>query len=204
MNNINDAMALVFVSEQTSPTDNVVRSIDVKNTAGSTVVQFETTLHSFDVINRNKRYYLGDNIMDTINNDDEIQTMLRGKRWFGEQDHPSDIYTANKLTPGRMRKIYMPNRSHVILDPKRVGNRLNSVIESSCNDVGQGFRDEVLRGMIPAFSCRALARMENINNRPTVIARKVVTYDWVLYQMDDPAHQTISYHEALSGSHHRY
>ena len=76
----------------------------------------------------------------------------------------------------------MPNRSHVIINPRLKGNLLVSTIESSCNDVGKGFRDEVLRGMVPAFSCRAVARMEMRNGKPTIIISKLITYDWVLYQ----------------------
>lgn len=176
-----DPIADLFVCEQTSPDDNAVSSIDVRKAGGDTVVRFDTTLQSFDVMNRNGRMYLADNVWQAIQTE-ENQTLIRGNRWFGEQDHPFNTTDAGKLTPERMRKIYMPNRSHVIINPRIKGNLLVSTIESSCNDVGKGFRDEVLRGMIPAFSCRAVARMERRNGKPTIIVGKLITYDWVLYQ----------------------
>lgn len=176
-----DPIADLFVCEQTSPIDNTVSSMNVRKAGGDTVVRFDTTLQSFDVMNRNGRMYLADNVWQAIQTE-ENQTLIRGNRWFGEQDHPFNTTEAGKLTPERMRKIYMPNRSHVILNPRIKGNLLVATIESSCNDVGKGFRDEVLRGMVPAFSCRAVARMERRNNKPTIIVGKLITYDWVLFQ----------------------
>ena len=52
-----------------------------------TVARFDTTLQSFDVMNRNGRMYLGDNVWQAIQTE-ENQTLIRGNRWFGEQDHP--------------------------------------------------------------------------------------------------------------------
>ena len=176
-----DPIADLYVCEQTSPIDNTVSSLDVRKAGGDTVARFDTTLQSFDVMNRNGRMYLGDNVWQSIQTE-ENQTLIRGNRWFGEQDHPFNTTESGKLTPERMRKIYMPNRSHVILNPRIRGNLLLATIESSCNDVGKGFRDEVLRGMVPAFSCRAVARMERRNNKPTIIIGKLITYDWVLFQ----------------------
>lgn len=176
-----DPIADLFVCEQTSPADNTVSSLDTRKAGGDTVARFDTTLQSFEVMNRNGRQYLGDNVWSNILTE-ENQTLIRGNRWFGEQDHPFNTTEAGKLTPERMRKIYMPNRSHVIINPRLKGNLLVSTIESSCNDVGKGFRDEVLRGMVPAFSCRAVARMEMRNGKPTIIISKLITYDWVLYQ----------------------
>nr|DAT84350.1 MAG TPA: Prohead core protein serine protease [Caudoviricetes sp.] len=177
-----DSIADLIVCEQTSPLDNTVTSMDVRKVGNETVARFDTNLQSFEIINRNGRMYLGDNIWDRIVHDDEIQTCLRGNRWFGEMDHPFNRIETEKLSQARMRKVDMSNRSHVIINPRIKGNLLKATIESSCNDVGKGFRDEVLRGMIPAFSCRAVARMERRNNKPTVIVGKLVTYDWVLYE----------------------
>lgn len=176
-----DPIADLFVCEQTSPLDNTVSSLDARKAGGETVARFDTTLQSFDVMNRNGRMYLADNVWQAIQTE-ENQTLIHGNRWFGEQDHPFNTTEAGKLTPERMRKIYMPNRSHVILNPRIKGNLLLATIESSCNDVGKGFRDEVFRGMVPAFSCRAVARMERRNGKPTIIVGKLITYDWVLFQ----------------------
>ena len=49
---------------------------------------------------------------------------------------------------------------------------------------------EIIQGLIPAFSCRAIAVLKYINGKPTVVVRKVITYDWVLYPSHKEAHAT--------------
>ena len=83
----------------------------------------------------------------------------------------------------------MENRSHKILRPKIVGNLLQAHIETaSGTDVGTGFAKEIIQGLKPAFSCRAVAVMQMMNGKPTVIIRRLITYDWVLYPSHKEAH----------------
>ena len=58
-----DPIADLYVCEQTSPIDNTVSSLDVRKAGGDTVARFDTTLQSFDVMNRNGRMYLVDHTL---------------------------------------------------------------------------------------------------------------------------------------------
>jgi hypothetical protein len=87
----------------------------------------------------------------------------------------------HKLSEKRIRTIELSRRSHKIRNPRREGNKLYGHIVSAGNEVGKSFANEIIRGMIPAFSCRCFGQMRLIGGKPTIVVRLVVTYDWVLY-----------------------
>lgn len=174
------ADALFYFSEQTSPTDMKI-DYEIKHGPGEDWwVEFDACLHVFELMNRNTRQYLGDNIMDCLNLD-KIQSQLASDDWFGEMDHPYPSIDGQKLSEKRVRTIELSRRSHKIRNPRREGDKLFAHILSSGNDVGKGFANEIIRGMIPSFSCRCFGQMKLINGKPTIVVRLVVTYDWVLY-----------------------
>ena len=87
----------------------------------------------------------------------------------------------------------MPNRSHLIKRPRIIGDELQAHIETCAGtDVGVGFAKDIIQGLKPAFSCRAIASMKLINGKPTVIVRRLITYDWVLYPSHKRAHMISS------------
>lgn len=187
--NLNDYLGFVYIAEETNSADRVVKSLDVVEKGSIFFVSFDSVLHSFEIINRNTRQYLGDNIMECIEKSEKIQACLADNAWFGEQNHPTQVNVNDKLTPERLRDIWMPNRSHKIMRPRRKGNLLEAHIEtSSGTDAGRGFACEIIQGLKPAFSCRAIAYMKMINGKPTVIVRQLITYDWVLYPSHKEAH----------------
>lgn len=96
------------------------------------------------------------------------------------------------LTPERIQAIYMPNRSHLITNPRIVGDTLQAHICTACGtEAGEGMAKEIIGNKLkPAFSCRAIANMKLINNKPTVIVKRVITYDWVLFPSHARAHIT--------------
>lgn len=190
MNNFDSSMGFMYIAEQTTPDDNEIKNVDVVNKNGVFFVRFESCLHSFDVINRNQRQYLGDNIWECLQSE-RIQSYLQDNAWYGEMDHPTQETVNGKLTPERIQAIWMPNRSHKILNPRRKDNLLMADIETaSGTDAGTGFAKEIIQGLKPAFSCRAIAGLKLINNKPTVIVKKVITYDWVLFPSHKEAHIT--------------
>lgn len=185
----NDYLGYVYVAEEANADSRTVTSLDVVDKGSVFFVSFDTVLHSFGVINRNSRQYLGDNVMDSINKSPKIQACLADNAWYGEQNHPMQLTVNDKLTPERLQDIFMPNRSHKIMRPKRVGNLLQAHIETaSGTEAGRGFACEIIQGLKPAFSCRAIAFMQNHNGKPTVFIRKLITYDWVLYPSHKEAH----------------
>lgn len=177
----NQSDALFYFAEQTSPSDMKIQNLDTKKGPGNEWwLEFDACLHVFELMNRNARQYLGDNIMECLQSD-KIQSQLATDDWFGEMDHPYPHIDGQKLSEKRIRTAELERRSHKIRSPHREGDKLFAHIVTASGPVGQGFAGEIVRGMIPQFSCRCFGQMKLVNGKPTIIVRLVVTYDWVLY-----------------------
>lgn len=101
-------------------------------------------------------------------------------------DHPYSHIKNEDLSSERIQTIEMSRRSHKILQPEVHGDILRAKIQTaSGTEAGRGFCDEIIQGLIPSFSCRAIAGIQKLNGEPYVIVRKLITYDWVLY----PSHK---------------
>lgn len=182
-------MGCVFISEKSNMDCRDITGVDVHDKHGVFFVSFDANLHSFDVINRNKRRYLLSNVKSAIEESEKIQSWLADNAWFGEMNHPTQYYKSQELTPERLQDPALENRSHKILRPTFNGNLLQAHIETaSGTDVGVGFAKEIIQGLKPAFSCRAVATMQMIDGKPTVLIRRLITYDWVLYPSHKEAH----------------
>lgn len=178
-------IGLMYISEQVSPEDNVITNLKYTENAGVRYAEFETILQSFRCLNRNGRKYWGPNIADMLLAE-RIVTMLSTNSWYGEMDHPYAQVKNQELSSERIQAIELSRRSHKILRPKVTGDLLRATIQTaSGTEAGRGFCDEIIQGLIPSFSCRALAGIQQINGEPYVIVRKLITYDWVLY----PSHR---------------
>lgn len=171
-----------YFAECTSPDPSEMGPIDYKiqREGDAWWLEFIACLHVFELINRNTRQYLGDNVMEHVFSP-KNKSMMKHNGWFGEMDHPAPIYEDQKLTRKRILNVWMPNRSHKIIDPTRKGNKLFATIQTAAGNVGHGFRDEIVQGHNPPFSCRSTGELVVINNKPTVMVSNVVTYDWVPY-----------------------
>ena len=178
-------IGLMYISEQVSPEDNMITNLKYTENAGVRYAEFETILQSFRCLNRNGRKYWGPNIADMLLAE-RIVTMLSTNSWYGEMDHPYAQVKNQELSSERIQAIELSRRSHKILRPKVSGDLLRATIQTaSGTEAGRGFCDEIIQGLIPSFSCRALAGIQQINGEPYVIVRKLITYDWVLY----PSHR---------------
>lgn len=178
-------LGLFYISEQVSPEDNVVHNLKTNEVAGAQWAEFDTVLQSFRCLNRNGRKYWGPNL-DEMLHAERILTMLSTNAWYGEMDHPYAAHEGEKLSSERIQIIEMSRRSHKILRPEVHGDLLRATIQTaSGTEYGMGFYREIIQGLIPSFSCRALAGIQMINGEPYVICRKLITYDWVLY----PSHK---------------
>lgn len=192
MKPLSDDLGYVYISELTSPDASKVENFDVVEKPNVFYVKFRTCLHSFDVMNRNNRMYDASNIQENLNTE-RIQHYLSHGGWFGEQNHPTAEYSKMELSPQRIQDIDMTNTSHKMLNPKIVGNLLISDVESDAGTAaGMNLARKMVQGFIPGFSCRAIARMELKNGKPYVNVRKIITYDWVLYQSHREAEQDTS------------
>ena len=186
-----DLSTLAFISEQTSYPE------DYKTPFGYTVhdrgnrfyLTFAAILQSFGVLNRNKRMYMAENVMDKINNDPYVVDQLRKNCWCGELDHPSSLYAGQELSMTRIANPDPKISSHFIRSPKLIGNLLEANIQTdSSNENGMNLAIKIVDGkIIPSFSARVLGELKNISGRPTVNIRRLITYDFVLFPSHDVA-----------------
>jgi hypothetical protein len=182
-------MGCVFISEKSNMDCRDITCTEVHDKHGVFYVSFDANLHSFGVINRNGRQYLADNVWKSITESEKIQSLLADNAWFGEMNHPTPYIKGEQFTPERLQNPALENRSHKIMRPRINGNLLQAHIETaSGTDVGVGFAKEIIQGLKPAFSCRAVAVMQMMNGKPTVIIRRLITYDWVLFPSHKEAH----------------
>lgn len=186
----NDIMGMVFIEEVTTPEQNMLKHFDVVDKNGILYVDFESCLHSFDVLNRNSRMYEASNIEECLKTE-RIQSYLAHGGWFGEMNHPLPKYKDKPLSPERIQDIDMDNTSHKMLNPHVEGNLLISRIQTDAGtDAGMNLARKMIQGFIPAFSCRAIATLVMKGGKPVVVVRKIITYDWVLFQSHREAEQT--------------
>ena len=179
-----DPIQYVYLAEQTSA-DYMIENMNVVDNKGLFYVKFDAVLHSFDVMNRNRRIYTAKNVWDCILGE-KVQDLLRHDAWFGEADHPYETYEGSKLSAQRVQNIEMERISHKIKNPNIKGNLLLANIETdSGSKFGHMMASRIIQGMIPCFSCRSIALLTKQNGKPIVVVKRIITYDWVLY----PSHK---------------
>lgn len=105
-------------------------------------------------------------------------------------NHPTPEHKDRPLSPERIQDIKMSNTSHKMLNPHCEGNLLVSRIQSDAGtEAGMNLAKKMVQGFIPGFSCRAIASLMLEAGKPVVNVRKIITYDWVLFQSHREAEQ---------------
>lgn len=178
--------ALCYISEQCCyPEDNANFGYEVHKTDDPSrwYLTFTATLQSFGVRNRNRRFYDANNVMDVINSSDYIQSCLRNNNWIGELDHPESPFKGSQLSVQRLGNPDPKTDSHYIRRPHLEGNLLRAPIQTdSATAEGMNLAIKIVDGKImPCYSARVMGEMRNIDGRPTVWVKRLVTYDFVLY-----------------------
>jgi hypothetical protein len=187
---------LCYIREQTSFTEDYKDNFgyEVHERGDRFYLTFPAVLQSFGIKNRNQREYDASNIMDKIENDDYIQSMLRQNSWMGEIDHPAPTVQGEELTMQRIANPDMTRTSHYIRSPRLEGNLLTANIQTdSSNKHGMNMAIKIVDGkIVPCFSARVLGALQNRGGKPVVMVRKLITYDWVLYPSHPEAMAKIS------------
>lgn len=180
--------ALCYISEQTSFAEDYKNfGYKVHDKGNRFYLTFIGTLQSFDVENRNRRIYEAANIMNCINTDEYILSMLRQQSWVGEIDHPTATYADQELSQERISKPDFKFSSHYIRKPSLTGNLLKAPIQTdSSNEHGMNMAIKIVDGkIVPAFSARSFGELINKMCRPVVRVKRLITYDWVAF----PSHR---------------
>ena len=177
----NDDLGFVYIAETSNEGYENFDVYDVTDNNGLFMVQFKQILQSFDVLNRNNRYYDGDNVWSCIQAE-KVQSQLAHNGLFMELDHPMQIYKDKPLSAERIQSIDYDRRCAVIKKLNRVGNLIEGLITTTNNDKGVGIAKDIVGiGYRPMASCRAIASMIMKNNKPYVQMKRFITYDMVSY-----------------------
>lgn len=183
---IHDLSTFCYIQEQTSFEDDYDKEsfgYEIHDRGNRFYVTFNAVLQSFGVKNRNGREYDAQNIMDKIEHDDYIQSMLRQNSWMGEIDHPAPEKEDEKLVLQRIANPCLRSTSHYIRKPRLEGNLLKAPIQTdSSNKHGMNMAIKIVDGkIIPCFSARVFGALKNVMGKAVVYVNKLVCYDWVLY-----------------------
>ena len=177
-----DELGYVYISENTNTGFNDLKDINVNDKNGILVVEYDQCLQSFDVLNRNQRYYDKDNIWDCIVHSEKIQSQLAHNGWFSELDHPMAKYAGQKLSPERIQNPEYRESCCVITNPRLSGNLLIARMKTLPNNLGTDLAKMIIGvNYKPMASCRAIANMITKNGKPYVFCKKLITYDTVNY-----------------------
>lgn len=168
-----------YFAEQTSAIDPKKFDFTTRRRADAWWLEFVAAMHFFEVLNRNNRGYLKDNVQQMLFSPKNTDLMQRNC-WYGEEDHPFSMYKDVELSRKRVEKVYWRNRTHMQKNPVFYDDHLDMTVATCCStDPGRGLAEDIIQGMIPNFSCRCCGQMEIIKAMPIVLISKLITYDFV-------------------------
>ena len=160
-----------MINESTVPPDAV--SCDIIKKENDKLIA-ETVLQVAEVLNRNRRYYVTE----------DLHKEIYGPRWTelvkagyacGEAGHPLDMNLARQqkidptLTCVQYVKCWME------------GPVVKAWCKGTNNELGKTFNEDLKDGKKPAFSLRSLGSIKIVNGKSCVTNLRLVTYDFVIY-----------------------
>lgn len=138
---------------------------------------------SGNTLNRNGRIYdTNDLIRETTCN--RTQELIRTKNMFCEAGHPIDTSLQRQST------IDWRNSNCKILSFDNNGNDIGGLFTPSNTQLGKAFQEDLLEGVIPAFSLRALGSIRQTRLGAQVTDLRLITYDQVIYPSHSNAYMT--------------
>jgi hypothetical protein len=176
----NEVVAFLVMEATTDPIK--PSNLQVYDKNNMFYLKFISTLQEFNIKNRNNRTYMGEPMKISLGAP-HIKELQQKRTWLGEAGHPMTDDVKRILT----------------IDPKLTSHRINSIDFSgnfckgeieTLDDGAHGTQmtKNILQGMEPAFSLRALAQLVKMGDGSSLMNSRahVVTYDWVIL----PSHQT--------------
>lgn len=161
-----------YVLMENDNTFSEVKNLEVKKKDILTYVRFETILQSLDTVNRNKRLYHADAMIESLS-DPKITELIRNNKFKGEAGHPvgQPIQRIAVVQPG--------NTCHRIVRWWVAGNLIRGIVETLDDGPGcPGYKltRAILQDENPSFSYRGLAailkknHISEIRNKPSTVA----------------------------------
>ena len=151
-----------------------VNNLDVVKNEHLFFVRFDTILQSLDCVNRNRRYYKGDAIYESITTP-EVFELLKNNKLHSESGHPVDG------SPARIATIDSKCTCNIIKKMWRDGNLIRGSIETLDDGMyGTKLTKGILQGINPSYSYRGFAVLNKRGNISYVDrAPRFITYDEV-------------------------
>lgn len=151
-----------------------VSNLDVVKTEHLFFARFDTVLQSLDCINRNRRYYKGDAIYESLNTP-EVAELIRNNKLQSEEGHPIDG------SPARIATVDSKYTCNIIKKMWRDGNLIRGSIETLDDDMyGTKLTKGILQGINPSYSYRGFAVIDKRGNISYVTKPpRFITYDEV-------------------------
>lgn len=151
-----------------------VNNLDVVKENHLFFVRFDTILQSLDCVNRNRRYYKGDAIYESITTP-EVAELIRNNKLQSESGHPVDG------SPARIATVDSKFTCNIIKKMWRDGNLIRGSIETLDDGMyGTKLTKGILQGINPSYSYRGFAVIDKRGNISYVNkAPRFITYDEV-------------------------
>lgn len=146
---------------------------------GKNRVVARATFQEANVKNRNQRFYSSEELFPQLSAPRTIE-LLKAKQLLVEAGHP----LSKDLV--RQQTIYPPNTIASILEFWTEGNFVKGKFRPTNNALGDTLNQDLLDGCSPAWSLRALGRVEQTARGAEVKNLKLITYDYVIF----PSHPT--------------
>ena len=138
----------------------------------------EVTLQEVEEKNRNGRWYSKEELFPELTSTRTVELLNAGNLRC-ESGHPLSKELARQQT------IVKSNCSAIILKLWTEGNFIKALVRGTNNKLGEEFNEDILDGISPSFSLRALGGITNTRRGAEVRNIKVITWDEVIF----PSHK---------------
>lgn len=138
----------------------------------------EVTLQEVEEKNRNGRWYSKEELFPEITCPRTVE-LLEAGNLRSESGHPLSKELARQQT------IVKSNCSAIILKLWTEGNYIKALVRGTNNALGEEFNEDLMDGISPSYSLRALGGITNTRRGAEVKNIKVITWDEVIF----PSHK---------------
>ena len=178
----NEPIGKYIINEDFNP-DTVPTKMDITKDPKTGKPVGRAIFQSGGVRNRNGRIYATEDLDREIHCTRTLE-LLRTKNLFCEAGHPIDTSLQRQST------IDWRNSNCKILTLETVGNNIEGLFTPSNTQLGKAFAEDLLEGVIPAFSLRALGSIRQTRLGAQVTDLRLITYDQVIYPSHSNAYMT--------------
>lgn len=188
------AIANIIIETAATPENYEIHYLGERNGR----VLAEGVLQEANKINRNRRFYESKELFPELNSPRQRELLSTGNM-RAENGHPitKDLVRQQTIDPNNTVAIFTKFWTE--------GDFVMGNFFGTFNDKGEEFNKELLAGIKPSWSLRALGTVVNTGRGAEVKGLKLITYDRVIYPSHDKAYTTgIVSESAVEYDGHRY